>query len=136
MTVPPSIQALLAARLDALASNERSVIEPASVVGYHFPAAALGVLVPDPLSETVGEQLVPLEAKHLVRRLEDGEEGAHRFDHIMIRDTAYDGVLNEREPTCTSASSHGPTSPTRTAGPSSRRSSATTWSRPATTSLS
>ena len=93
VTVPPSIQALLAARLDALASNERSVIEPASVVGYHFPAAALGVLVADPLSATVGEQLVSLEAKHLVRRLEDGEEGAHRFDHIMIRDTAYDGIL-------------------------------------------
>ncbi len=50
VTVPPSIQALLAARLDSLASDERSVIEPASVVGYHFPAAALGALVSDELS--------------------------------------------------------------------------------------
>ena len=26
-------------------------------------------------------------------RVEDGDEGAHRFQHIMIRDTAYDGIL-------------------------------------------
>ena len=54
MTVPPSIQALLAARLDALASDERSVIEPASVSGYHFPAAARERARRRPRSETVG----------------------------------------------------------------------------------
>ena len=93
VTVPPSIQALLAARLDSLGSDERSVIEPASVVGYHFQAAALSALVSDALSTFVGEKLTVLQQKHLVRRLEDGEDGMHRFDHIMIRDTAYDGIL-------------------------------------------
>ena len=93
VTVPPSIQALLAARLDSLGSDERSVIEPASVVGYHFQAAALSALVSDALSTSVGEKLTVLQQKHLVRRLEDGEDGMHRFHHIMIRDTAYDGIL-------------------------------------------
>ena len=93
VTVPPSIQALLAARLDSLGSDERSVIEPASVVGYHFQAAALSALVSDALSTVVGEKLTVLQQKHLVRRLEDGEDGMHRFHHIMIRDTAYDGIL-------------------------------------------
>ena len=35
--VTPTIQALLASRLDALEPDERSVIEPASVVEYVFP---------------------------------------------------------------------------------------------------
>ena len=34
-----------------------------------------------------------LAQKHLVHPVEDGDEGAHRFQHIMIRDTAYDGIL-------------------------------------------
>ena len=93
VTVPPSIQALLAARLDSLASGERSVIEPASVIGYHFPDAALSVLVPDELAPRVGTELAALAQKHLVRPLEEGDERGHRFHHIMIRDTAYDGIL-------------------------------------------
>ena len=53
--VPPTIQALLAARLDTLASGERSVIEPASVVGYVFADAAVSALAPPELSPRVGD---------------------------------------------------------------------------------
>ena len=38
-------------------------------------------------------ELSSLAHKHLVSPVEDGDEGAHRFQHIMIRDTAYDGIL-------------------------------------------
>ena len=48
--VPPTIQALLAARLDTLASDERAVIEPASVVGYVFADAAVAALTPPGVS--------------------------------------------------------------------------------------
>jgi predicted ATPase/class 3 adenylate cyclase len=93
VTVPPSIQALLAARLDSLANDERAVIEPASVIGYQFPDDALSVLVPDGLALRIAPELATLEHKHLIRPLEDDEERGHRFHHIMIRDTAYDGIL-------------------------------------------
>ena len=91
--VPPTIQALIASRLDSLGGDERSVIEPASVVGYLFAEAAVSALTPSELSPRVATELASLAQKHLVRHVEDGEEGAHRFDHIMIRDTAYDGIL-------------------------------------------
>jgi len=91
--VPPTIQALLASRLDTLASTERSVIEPASVVGYVFPEEAVTALAPPDVSSSVGSELATLAQKHLVRPVEDGPDGAHRFHHIMIRDTAYDGIL-------------------------------------------
>jgi predicted ATPase/class 3 adenylate cyclase len=91
--VPPTIQALLASRLDALANDERSVIEPASVVGYVFAEAAVTALTPPEISPRVPGELATLAQKHLTRPLEDGDEGAHRFHHIMIRDTAYDGIL-------------------------------------------
>ncbi|MCZ7587951.1 MAG: AAA family ATPase [Gaiella sp.] len=93
INVPPTIQALLASRLDTLAQTERSVIEPASVVGYVFPEEAVAALAPPDVSPRVGSKLATLAQKHLVRPVEDGAEGAHRFHHIMIRDTAYDGIL-------------------------------------------
>jgi class 3 adenylate cyclase/tetratricopeptide (TPR) repeat protein len=93
INVPPTIQALLASRLDTLQPRERSVIEPASVVGYVFPEDAVVALAPPDVSPRVGTELATLAQKHLVRRVEDGADGAHRFHHIMIRDTAYDGIL-------------------------------------------
>ena len=91
--VPPTIQALLAARLDTLASAERSVIEPASVVGYVFSDAAVSALAPPDVSQRVASELTALAEKHLVQRVDEGDEAHHRFQHIMIRDTAYDGIL-------------------------------------------
>ena len=93
ITVPPTIQALLASRLDTLESSERSVIEPASVVGYVFPEDAVTALAPPDVAPRVGSELATLAHKHLIRPVEDGGDGAHRFHHIMIRDTAYDGIL-------------------------------------------
>jgi class 3 adenylate cyclase/tetratricopeptide (TPR) repeat protein len=90
--VPPTIQALLASRLDLLAANERSVIEPASVIGYRFADAAVGALAPPEVSPDLHAMLASLTHKHLVRPHED-DDGVHRFDHIMVRDTAYDGIL-------------------------------------------
>ena len=91
--VPPTIQALLAARLDTLEPDERSVIEPASVVGYIFAEAAVSALAPPDVSSRVMTEIATLTQKHLVRPADDGDETQHRFQHIMIRDTAYDGIL-------------------------------------------
>ena len=52
----------------------------------------------------VGTELTSLGHKHFVQRI-DGDDGAHRFQHIMIRDTAYDGYSSARGQTSTSGSS-------------------------------
>ena len=130
LQVPPTIQALLASRLDTLESAERLVIEPASVVGYVFPEAAVAALAPPDVSPRVPLELATLTHKHLVERVEEGEDGAHRFHHIMIRDTAYEGILKRARADLHERFVIGPTASTATAGSSSRRSSATTSSRP------
>ena len=47
VSVPPSIQALLAARLDRLSAQERVVIQTASVIGRVFPLDAVAALTPE-----------------------------------------------------------------------------------------
>src|SRR6266545_2301200 len=45
LSVPPTINALLAARLDQLSREQRAVIEPASVIGHVFDQSALAAIV-------------------------------------------------------------------------------------------
>ena len=93
--VPPTIQALLAARLDHLDPEERGVIEPASVAGSVFLLDAVRFLVPEALRDAVTAKTASLADMQLVRPdlSRPLEEEAYRFHHILIRDTAYEGIL-------------------------------------------
>jgi predicted ATPase len=95
LEIPPSIQALLTARLDRLSLEERGVAEPAAVVGLEFPSTAIRDLVPAEAREGVDEQLRQLVRRQLVRQTPPGERefGDHRFHHLLIRDAAYQRIL-------------------------------------------
>jgi class 3 adenylate cyclase/tetratricopeptide (TPR) repeat protein len=92
LAIPPTVQALVAARLDALAIEERQVIEPASVIGLSFAEEALAELVEEPLKPILDDQLGSLAGKELVRPVQ-GAEVVFRFGHLVIRDTTYGGLL-------------------------------------------
>ena len=91
--VPPTIQALLAARLDSLPAEERDVLERASVIGLEFEWEALGELASDP-RRPAGSLLAALVRKELVRPHEAIED-TFRFRHILIRDAAYQRISKE-----------------------------------------
>ena len=57
--LPPTIHALLAARLDGLPAEERDVLERASVVGQEFEWEALAVLAADKQPATRGASFDP-----------------------------------------------------------------------------
>ena len=98
VSVPPSVAALLAARLERLSDDERLAIGCASVVGREFYAGAVHDLLPEgPRAET-NELIHSLVRKELVRpdrSTVPGEE-AYRFRHILIRDAAYQAIPKER----------------------------------------
>ena len=105
LAVPPSIQALLSARLDRLDGEERAVIEPASVIGLVFPTDAVQELAPETIRERVTAHLLGLGRKQLVRAVDadadadDADEERFRFDHVMIREAAYGGLLKRARAT-------------------------------------
>jgi class 3 adenylate cyclase/tetratricopeptide (TPR) repeat protein len=92
--VPPTIHALLAARLEQLAPNERAVAERAAVVGRVFEQAAVAELSPEALRPEVARSLVALVRKELVRpeRSDLAAGDAFKFRHILIRDAAYEAL--------------------------------------------
>jgi class 3 adenylate cyclase/tetratricopeptide (TPR) repeat protein len=89
--VPPTIQALLAARLDQLDAGERAVLERGSVEGPVFHRGAVEALAD---GEPQGDRLLGLVRKQLVRpdRPQLPREDAYRFRHLLIRDAAYDAL--------------------------------------------
>ena len=95
LDVPPTIQALLAARLDLLRGEERAVIEPASVIGQTFARAAVAELAPVPIQPEIDTELDALTRKQLIGQLAPASEDEvlYRFPNILIRDAAYNGLL-------------------------------------------
>ena len=89
VTVPPTIQALLSARLDQLDPAERGVLECGAVEGRVFHRGAVQALAPEEQHATA--RLTALVRKELVRPdkpLLPGDD-AYRFRHLLIRDAAY-----------------------------------------------
>ena len=94
LEVPATIEAVLTARLDRLPREERHVIEPASVIGRRFAQDAVAHLVDTGLRRALGDRLQDLRTRDLVA-LEDTDEPSFRFQHQLIRDTTYNGLLKE-----------------------------------------
>ncbi len=95
LEIPPTIHALLAARIDQLPDAERATIDPASVIGLVFPTGALQAIVDDVVRDEVPERLDALATRQLVRPAEPAasDNFDYRFTHLMIRDAAYAGLL-------------------------------------------
>jgi class 3 adenylate cyclase/tetratricopeptide (TPR) repeat protein len=95
-SLPPTIHALLAARLDRLGHEERAVLERAAVMGREFWRRAVVDVTPEPERAAVGSHLLALVRKNMVQpdtaeRREDG----FRFSHVLVRDAAYAAMPKE-----------------------------------------
>ncbi|MGZ8567111.1 MAG: AAA family ATPase, partial [Actinomycetota bacterium] len=91
--VPPTIAALLAARLDKLPSPERRLLDIASVMGQVFYVGAVRELANDDPA-TIDAELAILVRKQFVRPERSDLPGtdALAFRHLLIRDAAYDAI--------------------------------------------
>ena len=89
--MPPTIHALLTARLDRLEPFEQSVLQRAAVVGKDFSRNAVVELSPEDERTEVATTLLSLTRKELVRPDHSGfaDDDGFRFRHALIRDAAY-----------------------------------------------
>jgi DNA-binding SARP family transcriptional activator len=94
VTVPATIQALLAARVDRLDVLERAVLERAAVVGKEFSLSEVVALSPEPERDEIRGQLEALARRELLGVATSARRGdaAFFFRHGLIRDAAYDAL--------------------------------------------
>lgn len=89
MTSPPSIRALLGARIDRLTHDERMVLERASVLGVELDAETLAELLPIAQRPHADVLIESLARKGLLR---GSEPEPYVFAHRLVRDAAYDSL--------------------------------------------
>jgi class 3 adenylate cyclase/tetratricopeptide (TPR) repeat protein len=89
--IPPTIQAILAARADALGATERAVIDCAAIEGRQFHRGIVAELLAPEHRAGLAQALASLVERDLIRAGRPdlpGEEG-YRFSHILVRDSVY-----------------------------------------------
>ncbi len=90
--IPDTIQALIAARIDALPAEQKQVLQRASVIGRIFWQGALEHLAPELDVPALIEALVDRELVVVEERSTIAGEPAFRFKHILIDEVAYSGL--------------------------------------------
>jgi class 3 adenylate cyclase/tetratricopeptide (TPR) repeat protein len=97
VVVPPTIHALLQARLDQLADEERSVIERGAVEGEVFHRSPVAELASERVRNGLDGHLTKLIRNELIRPETPTmpNDDAFRFRHLLIRDAAYDSLPKE-----------------------------------------
>jgi class 3 adenylate cyclase/tetratricopeptide (TPR) repeat protein len=98
VAVPPTIHALLGARIDRLDPTERAVLGTASVMGKEFWWGAVSDLAPSAVQPAVGRSLGTLVRKGLIvpARSSLVGEDAFGFHHGLIQDATYQALPKER----------------------------------------
>ena len=92
--LPPSVQAVLAARIASLEAGERTVLEHAAVEGRDFKLGSVRTLLPVSERAELGRHLAALMRRQLIEPDPSafaGEE-AFRFSHVLIQEAAYNGL--------------------------------------------
>jgi tetratricopeptide (TPR) repeat protein len=93
--VPATVQAVLAARIDRLPSDEKLLLQSAAVVGSEVPQALLEAIVDGP-AERVARALVSLQGAGFLYEASLFPDVVYRFRSSLTRDVAYASLLREQ----------------------------------------
>jgi len=85
---PPTVEALVASRLDHLDARERSVLRRAAVLGRRFTKPELADLTPRPELDRTERDLAALAQRALIHP----REHVLVFHHVLVRDVAYRSI--------------------------------------------
>jgi predicted ATPase len=95
LQVPPTVQAILAARIDRLPPEDKGLLQSASVVGKDVPLALLQAIADRPEGD-LARGLGRLEAAELLYETRLFPDAEYTFKHALTHEVAYASLLGER----------------------------------------
>jgi tetratricopeptide (TPR) repeat protein len=93
--IPPTVQALLAGRIDRLPPEEKLVLQASSVIGRDVPVTLLQALFPRGEAD-LRRSLARLQAAEFLYETRLFPELEYSFKHALTHEAAYAGLLHER----------------------------------------
>jgi tetratricopeptide (TPR) repeat protein len=96
--VPATVQAVLAARIDRLPSEEKHLLQTAAVIGTEVPLPLLQAIAERP-EDTLQRGLAHLQAAELLYEIRLFPEREYTFKHALTHEVAYSSLLLDRRRT-------------------------------------
>jgi class 3 adenylate cyclase/tetratricopeptide (TPR) repeat protein len=93
--LPPTVQSVLAARIDRLAEKEKSLLQAAAVIGKNFPASVLREVV-ETAEEGLARSLSVLRDREFFYQESFFPEVEYAFKHPLTQEVAYHSQLSSR----------------------------------------
>jgi tetratricopeptide (TPR) repeat protein len=93
--VPDTIEAVISARIDRLATEDKQLLQAAAVVGKDVPLAITETITELP-AEAVRKGLVRLKAAEFLYETRSGPEVEYTFKHALTHEVPYASLLPER----------------------------------------
>ena len=92
LTVPDTIQAVLAARIDRLPAADKQILQTAAVVGKDVPVPLLQAITALP-EEALHDSLKSLQAAEFLYEISHLPAVTYTFKHALIQEVAYQSLL-------------------------------------------
>ena len=93
--VPPTVQAILAARIDRLSPEDKRLLQSAAVIGKDVPFALLAAIAEE-REEELRRGLAHLQAAEFLYEVSLFPDLEYTFKHALTHEVAYGSVLHER----------------------------------------
>jgi tetratricopeptide (TPR) repeat protein len=93
--VPPTVQAVLAARIDRLPEDVKRLLQTAAVIGTEVPLTLLQAIAEMP-ADTLHRGLTHLQATEFLYETSLFPERVYTFKHALTHEVAYGSLLQER----------------------------------------
>ncbi len=95
LQIPATAQAILAARIDRLAPEDKRLLQAASVIGKDVPFALLQAIADMP-EDTLRREVSHLQAAEFLYETSLFPDLEYTFKHALTHEVAYGGVLQDR----------------------------------------
>ena len=93
--VPPTVQGILASRIDRLPQSEKEFLQTVAVLGREF-SLSLARQVTAKADEELERMLANLQVREFIYEQPAFSEIEYTFKHALTQEVAYNSVLNER----------------------------------------
>jgi predicted ATPase len=93
--IPPTVQGVLAARIDRLSRAEKELLQHLAVIGREFPLSLARQVISQP-EEELYRLLSSLQSKEFLYEQPAFPEVEYLFKHALTQEVAYNSVLHER----------------------------------------
>ena len=94
--IPPTVNGILAARIDRLGTAEKELLQTLAVIGKEFTPALIKRVAAPELTPRLEAMLAELRAADFIYEEPQAGESKYYFEHALTQEVAYGSLLSER----------------------------------------